>query len=123
MGLLIFIIILSILFFFFEKVVNKLLGVKRQKVSDTPGRKVDRWGRGITVVIFFCIAIPYFMINSHVPWKWYFILLLLFTIGFQAILEWKYIKNSKQYASTLIILIVSLILMFNIDFFIRVFSW
>ena len=53
MGLLIFIIILSILFFFFEKVVNKLLGVKRQKVSDIQGRKVDRWGRGITVVIFF----------------------------------------------------------------------
>ena len=63
------------------------------------------------------------MINSHVPWKWYFILLLLCTIGFQAILEWKYIKNSKQYASTLIILIVSLILLFNIDFFIRVFNW
>ena len=40
MGLLIFIIILSILFFFFEKVVNKLLGVKRQKISETPGKKL-----------------------------------------------------------------------------------
>ena len=123
MGLLIFIIILSILFFFFEKVVNKLLGVKRQKISETPGKKIDRWGRGITTVILICIAIPYFMINNHVPLKWYFILLLLFTIGFQAILEWKYIKNSRQYASTLITLIVGLIFMFNIEFFIRVFSW
>jgi hypothetical protein len=123
MGLLVFIIILFILFFLLERIVNKLIGVKRQKISETPGRKVDRWGRGITVVILFCIAIPYFIINSNVSWKWYFILLLLFTIGFQAILEWKYIKSSRQYASTLIILIVSLILMSNIEFFIRVFSW
>ena len=123
MGLLVFIIILFILFFLLEKIVNRLLGVKRQKISETPGKKIDRWGRGITAVIFFCIAIPYFIINSNISWKWYFILLLIFTIGFQAILEWKYIKNSRQYASTLIILIVSLIFLFNIEFFIRVFSW
>jgi Domain of unknown function (DUF4181) len=123
MGLLVFIIILFILFFLLEKVVNKLLGVKRQKISETPGKKIDRWGRGITTVILICIAIPYFIINSNISWKWYFILLLIFTLGFQAILEWKYIKNSRQYASTLITLIVGLIFMFNIEFFIRVFSW
>ena len=123
MGLLVFIIILFILFFLLEKIVNKLLGVKRQKISETPGKKVDRWGRGITAVILICIAIPYFAVNNNISWKWYFILLLIFTIGFQAILEWMYINNSRQYASTLIILIVGLIFLINIEFFIRVFSW
>ncbi|WP_338472605.1 DUF4181 domain-containing protein [Niallia sp. XMNu-256] len=122
MELLIFIIILFILFFLLEKIVNKLLGVKKQKISETPGKKIDRWGRGIIAVVHICIAIPYFVINNNISLKWYFIILLIFTIGFQAILEWKYIKNSRQYASTLIILIVGLIFMFNIEFFIRVFS-
>ena len=123
MGLIVFIIILFILFFSLEKIVNKLLGVKRQKISETAGKKVDRWGRGIIVATFFGIAIPYFMFNDHISWKWYFVLLLIFSVGFQAILEWKYIKNSRQYVSTLIVLMASLIFMFNLEFFIRIFSW
>ncbi|MFS0824655.1 DUF4181 domain-containing protein [Bacillus sp. 1P02SD] len=123
MGLLVFIIILFILFFLLEKIANKLLGVKRQKISETPGKKIDLWGRVITTVILICIGIPYLVINNNILWKWYFILLLIFTIGFQVMLEWKYIKNSRQYISTLIILIIGLIFIFNIEFFIRVFSW
>lgn len=32
--------------------INKLLGVEKKRISETPGRKIDAWGRGIILVIF-----------------------------------------------------------------------
>ncbi|MEH7545463.1 MULTISPECIES: DUF4181 domain-containing protein [Bacillaceae] len=40
-------------------------------------------------------------------------------MSFQSILEWKYLKNSKQFVTTLIFLILSVIIMYNIGYFIQ----
>ena len=50
-GSLIFIIVLIIIGFFLEKGVNKLLGVEKKRISETSARSIDRWGRGIILVV------------------------------------------------------------------------
>ena len=46
--------VLFILGVLLEKGINKLLGVEKKKVSETSGKKVDRWGRGIILILFLC---------------------------------------------------------------------
>lgn len=118
---LVFILGLFILFTMLEKIINRLLGVEKKKISGSSGKKVDQWGRGIISVIFLC-TLPYFITKDNYALKWYWILFFTTSMGFQTILEWKYLKNSRQYITTLIFLIVILIIMFNIDYFFRAFS-
>lgn len=47
--------------------------------------------------------------------KWYWIIYLILLLGFQSILEWKFLKNSKQYITTLIFLIFGVIIIYNIE--------
>ena len=108
-------IIIFILVFLLEKIINKLLGIdKTKKISETSGRSVDRWGRGIILVILLCL-IPFFITKEGSIMKWYFILQLISSLGFQSILEWKYLKNSKQYVSTVIILILGVVCIYHIE--------
>ncbi len=121
MKFLVFIIGLFILFILLEKIINKLLKVEKKKISETSGKKVDQWGRGIILVIFLC-TLPYFITKDNDVLKWYWILFSTTSMGFQTILEWKYLKNSRQYVTTLIFLIVTFIVMLNIEYFFVVFS-
>lgn len=118
MGFLVFCIVVIISFFLLEKMVNKLLGVKKKKISETSGKKVDLLGRRIFLVVFLC-GIPFFVWADVMKWYWIFYLTIL--IGFESFLEWKYLKNSKQYITTLILLIYGLILIYNIDYFRQLF--
>ncbi len=112
---LILIIVLTIFLFFLEKIINKLLGVEKKKISETSGKKVDKWGRGIILVIFLC-TLPFFVVQETNVLKWYWMLYLTALLGFQSILEWKYLKNSKQYVTTLIFLILGVIFLYNIKY-------
>ncbi|WP_416116802.1 DUF4181 domain-containing protein [Peribacillus butanolivorans] len=112
MRFLVLIIVLIILGFLLEKIINKLLGVENKKISETSGKKVDRWGRGIILVIFLC-TLPFVITKDTNVMKWYWILHLILLLGFQSILEWKYLKNSKQYVTTLIFLMLSVVIMYN----------
>ncbi|WP_462405636.1 DUF4181 domain-containing protein [Gracilibacillus sp. Marseille-QA3620] len=95
------IVILFLVIFVIEKMTEKFLGVKTKKISETPGKRVDRWGRTIIVVIFLCslpIVTQYSEIVINISW----ILFIASLMTFQVILEWRYLKESKQYISTLI---------------------
>ncbi|MGE8081612.1 DUF4181 domain-containing protein [Peribacillus loiseleuriae] len=116
-----FIIVLIILVILLEKIINKLLRVEKKKISQTSGKNVDRWGRGIILILFLC-TLPFFITGETSFIKWYWILYLIVLLGFQSILEWKYLKNSKQYVATLIILIIFVILLYNIEYFIPLFN-
>ena len=117
MGFFIFLIVLLILFFLLEKTINKLLGIKvEKKISETSGKNVDRWGRGILFVSFLC-SLPFFMEQETSVLKWYYMIVLISVQGFQSIMEWKYLKNSKQYVSTLIYLILGIVFIYNIEIF------
>lgn len=115
-------IILVILVFLLEKIVNKLLGVEKKKVSETSGKNVDRWGRGIILVIFLG-TLPFVVTKDTNVMKWYLVLSSIFSLGFQSILEWKYLYNSKQYVTTLIFLMLSVIIMYNIEYFVQLLGW
>jgi hypothetical protein len=115
---LVFFIVLIIFVLLLEKVLNRLLGVEKKKVSETPGKKVDRWGRGIIVILILC-TIPFYAIEDTTFIKWYWILYLIVLFGFQSILEWKYLKNSKQYITTLILLMLGIIFLYNMEYFIQ----
>lgn len=115
MGVWALIIVLIILWFLLEKVLNKLLGIEKKKISETSGKNIDRWGRGIIVVIFLC-TLPFVVIQDTNFLKWYWILFLIISLGFQFILEWKYLRASKQHIMTLIYLMLGVIIMYNIEF-------
>jgi hypothetical protein len=121
-GFLVVIIVLIILLFLLEKIINKLLGVEKKKISETSGKNVDRWGRGIILVIFLC-TLPFVITKDINVMMWYWILYLILLLGFQSILEWKYLKNSKQYVTTLIFLMLSVIIMYNIEYFLQLLGW
>lgn len=64
MGFLGSLIIFAIFMFLISKITNKLLDVKQRQISETPGKNIERWGRGIILVILLCTA-PFF--NRDVP--------------------------------------------------------
>ncbi|UAT33103.1 DUF4181 domain-containing protein (plasmid) [Bacillus badius] len=120
--LIIVLLALILLFTTLEKTINKLLGVEKKKISETPGKNIDRWGRTIILVTFLCTLA--FVITKDINViKWYWILYFVLSLGFQSILEWKYLKNSKQYVSTLIFLILTVIIIFNMEYFIQLLDW
>lgn len=114
MRVLILFIVLLIFGFLLEKIINKLLSVEKKKISATSGKKVDQWGRGIILVIFLC-TLPFFIVQDTNVMKWYWMLYLIVLFGFQTILEWMYLKNSNQYVTTLIFLVLGVIFMYNIE--------
>ena len=97
LRLLTILIILFLVAFSVEKIIDKFWGVKRKSISETPGKRIDRWGRTIIVLIYLS-----FIITTKGSNEWQFVLFLTALLGFQTILEWKYLKDSKQYISTLI---------------------
>ncbi|MFJ5623932.1 DUF4181 domain-containing protein [Peribacillus loiseleuriae] len=105
-----------------EKILNRLLGVEKKKISETPGKNVDRWGRGIILVLFLC-TLPFFIMGDTSFIKWYWILYVIILLDFQSVLEWKSLKNSKQYITTLIFLILTIIFIYNIEYSISLLDW
>jgi hypothetical protein len=97
LRLLAILIILFLVVFSVEKIIDKFWSVKRKSISETPGKRIDRWGRTIIVLIYLS-----FIIITEGSNEWQFVLFLTALLGFQTILEWKYLKDSKQYISTLI---------------------
>lgn len=114
LGIIIVLIILGLLL---EKTINKLFGVEKKKISETPGKKIDRWGRGIILAIFLC-GLPFVIEAEVYVIKWFWISYFIILMGFQLILEWKYLRTSNQYVATLIFLLVGLVIIYNIEYFV-----
>ena len=111
-------IILFLMLFLVVYLVEKYLGIKRKLISETPAKRIDRWGRTIILGIF--LSSSFFAITNEVEviLKWNWVLFFTALMGLQTILEWKYIKESKQYISTLI---SSMLLFIFLVFFVNLF--
>ena len=118
MGFWFFIILVILMVLLMEKVIFKLFGVEKKRISETSGKNIDRWGRSVILVIFLC-ALPFVVAKDINVMKWYWILYFILSLGFQSVMEWTYLKNSKQYVTTLIYLMVSVIIVFNIEYFVN----
>ncbi|WP_455675118.1 DUF4181 domain-containing protein [Pradoshia sp.] len=118
MELMATVIIIILVVFFVEKIMEKYLGVKRKFLSETPGKRVDRWGRTIIVILFLSSYLFALTKEVDVILKWSWLIFFTALMGLQTILEWKYIKESKQYISTLIssMIVISAFLFFVIRF-------
>ncbi|WP_410862959.1 DUF4181 domain-containing protein [Peribacillus sp. SIMBA_075] len=111
-----FIIIIIIITLFINKFLTKWLGVeKKEKISETSGKNIDRWGRGLILLTFLC-TLPY-AIEEDKNVMWYMCFFIV-SFGFQSFMEWKYLKTSKQYVITLTYLLIALVIMYNVDYFI-----
>ena len=121
MEFILFMCVLFFMVFLLEKITDRLLGVKKRvHVSETPGKSLYWWGRVILFVIcifslLFIYAAPIENYVKLMNWYWMFYFVML--LGLDAFLEWKYIKNSKQYLSSLIGLLYFIILLYNLEFF------
>ncbi|MFX3631512.1 MAG: hypothetical protein ACE3L7_33880 [Candidatus Pristimantibacillus sp.] len=78
------------------------------------GKTVDIWGKIIlilmTIIIFFVI----FQGNepeSDVI-KWFSMIVMMVSTGFQIFIHWKYLESSKEYIVALIVLVVGVILIY-----------
>ena len=112
-----FFIIIIIISLFINKFLTKWLGVeKKEKISETSGKNIDRWGRGLILLIFLC-PLPYVIEEDINVIKWYMCFFIV-SFGFQSFMEWKYLKTSKQYVITLTYLLFALVIMYNVDYFI-----
>ena len=108
------VIICLLLVFLIDKTIKKLLKIETEKISETPGRNIDRWGRGI-ILVAFLIALPIVSTKDSSVTLWFWTIYLVLLLGFQAILEWIYLKNSKQSVGTLILLFIGLLLFSNAE--------
>lgn len=108
LGLLIFL-------FLIEKVLKKIFGIKKKKIADTPGKKVDFWGRLIIVTVFVGSIWFVYLHYSDLILKWYFMVYFSILYGFQAITEYIYMKETKQHIISIFYLIMILVFFYNID--------
>ncbi len=95
-------LVLCLVVLLVENRVAKSLGVKREKITKNPGKIVERWGRAVIAVIFLFSYLLALTMESDVLLKWHWFVLMVALMGFQVLLEWKYLKGSKQYIPTLI---------------------
>ena len=92
---------LFIVFYVLELLFRKWLKVEKEKITDPRGKKIDRWGRGIILVIVLCF-IPFMFSGTGERILWFWMIYLTALNGFQAFLEWRYIKGSRLYLVTLL---------------------
>lgn len=116
--ILIFIPVLITLGLVAEKRINRLIRVEKKKLSETSAKHIDRWGKGIILVIALT-TLPFILKMDIKNMKWYWIGYFMVSLGFQSFLERMYLKESKQYITTLIFLILAIIGIYFIDYFIR----
>ncbi|MEK3796810.1 DUF4181 domain-containing protein [Peribacillus sp. FSL H8-0477] len=117
MKFVVFILAVFFLFFFLEKGLRKWLGIHKVKISDTSYKKKDLTGRILIVVVLLC-TYPYALTKGANVLQWYFIFYSIVLFGVQTYLQWKYLKNSKEYILTLILLFLTVLVLYNIQLFI-----
>lgn len=102
MDLLLFLIILVLVSFLVIWSIEKFLDIKKIDISETPGKQFNRWGGAIILVAFLCTYLFALTLDSVAILRWHGVLFFTIFIGFRALVEWKYTRESKQYVSTLI---------------------
>lgn len=79
------------------------------KVSDTIGKNINRWVKGLLAVISICIFFFILDTTNINSLKWFLLIFFIIAMGQHAFIEWRYLKGSKEYVISLIKLAVGLI--------------
>lgn len=86
-----------------------MIGGEREKISETNGKNINRYGKFIMSFISIFLILFVFDISDVNTMKWFWLSLLIVTFTFQMLMEWKYLKNSKEFIVTLLLLLIGLI--------------
>lgn len=85
-----------------------ILGEDRKKIYETSGKYIYLWGTIILLTIGFgCLF--FLDISDLNVMKWLWLCFSILTVGFYTFLEWMFLKESKEYIVSLIVLTVGLI--------------
>lgn len=90
-------------------ILSKLfVGKNKRKVSETTGKNIQLWGLVIIgLVSIYCIFALDILDNNVMKWFW--LSFIIIALGFQSFLEWKFLKEIKQYVVSLFVLMLGLI--------------
>jgi hypothetical protein len=89
-----------------------IVGPGRQEMDETEGKNIDLWGRIILAIIGLFLVFFVIDITDETTIKWFILIFLLITFGFDSMMEWKYLKNAKEFKVTLLLLLIGLIYWF-----------
>ncbi|GGO03860.1 DUF4181 domain-containing protein [Saccharibacillus kuerlensis] len=100
-----------------------LLGHGLQRVTDPAGRKIEIIGRLILVAIALPTLYFLYFVSERLTFAGtfcFFIVYFAAQIGLQAWIEWKFLKGSKQYVVSLIMLVLAVLgmVVFGVIFFV-----
>lgn len=105
----ILIMLLAILGYFLSKWI---IGPGRQEMDETEGKYIELWGRRILAIIGLILVFFVIDITDENTIKWFILIFLLIMFGFQSLMEWKYLKNPKEYKVSLLLLLIGIIYWF-----------
>lgn len=89
-------------------IVGRLIvGKERRKIYETDGKYIHI--AGLIMIGIVGIWILYDLLDNAQVMKWFWLLFLTLTVGFQSLMEWKFLKGSKEYIVSLIVLLIGLI--------------
>ena len=87
--------------FALEFVLKKWLKIEKVKISETEGKNINRWGRGIILVVAL-VLLPFVIGGSFLQMLWFWVIYFSVLSLFDAFLQWKYARESREYIITLI---------------------
>lgn len=83
-----------------EFVLRKWLKVQKVNLAETKGKNINRWGKGIILVM--ALSLFSFALNKDAQFLlWYWLIYLIIDSLFEALLQWKYARESRAYLLTL----------------------
>ncbi|PSL36242.1 uncharacterized protein DUF4181 [Planomicrobium soli] len=117
MEVVIMLILIALGLFLLEKLIRKRMNIKKVELRDTPAKSIDFWGRGVILVLALC-TIPFSAGAEDMErLLWFFVVYLLAINLFQAYLQWKYVKETKEYVVTLVTFPIGIAAFLSILFF------
>jgi hypothetical protein len=86
-----------------------IVGTGGQEIDETAGKHIELWG-GITLALIGLYLVFFVLdMSDETTTKWFCLIFLVITLGFQSIIEWRYLKESKQFIVSLLLLLIGLI--------------
>lgn len=101
----ILVLVVSITHYLVGKII---IGENKKTLSKTNGFIFQIFGAIIFLAVVF-LCYPFLDIMNPDVMKWFWLCVLIIALGFNAILEWKYLNETNEYIVTLIALNVGLI--------------
>ncbi|NBD25403.1 DUF4181 domain-containing protein [Paenibacillus glycinis] len=88
-----------------------ILPEESNKISDTPGKNINRLVKGLLVIVTLFVFFFVLDTSNINALKWFWLLVFSVAAGQQAFMEWRYLIGSKEYMVSLVQFAVGFIYM------------